>query len=258
MIHAVQLPCPTSTPSPQPDESLPPSSSTHPATPGSDPRPDPSTTLPLDELVTTETTEFNDEESSDVPPATNASDCSENIICLAVAGIVGVLLMIIAVTVISLIAIACCKARRKTVRKSTQRKPVSANTDTLVLELEETTTRANAVSVYYDYPTAGDQDNAHTRPNIAYRVTQQEEGYTAGSSGDHPNAAAQNGTQTRPNIAYRAGRQGAGNIGSNDYQAVVDQLIHGGDRSTGDVDIRAERNVAYAASVTMKKNVAYK
>ena len=35
-------------------------------------------------------------------------------------------------------------------------------------------------------------------------------------------------------------------------------MIQGGGRSTGDVDIRAERNIAYAASVTMKKNVAYK
>ena len=135
--------------------------------------------------TTTETTEFNDEESSDVPLATNASNCSENIICLAVAGIVGVLLMTIAVTVISLIVIACCKARRQTARKSTQRKPVSASTDNLVLELEETMTRANAVSVYYDYPTAGDQDNAHTRPNIAYRATQQEEGNAARSIGGH-------------------------------------------------------------------------
>ena len=113
------------------------------------------------------------------------------------------------------------------------------------------------MSVYYDYPTAGDQDNAHTRPNIAYRATQQEEDNTAGSGDDHPTAAAQNGTQTRPNIAYRAGRQRAGSTGGKDYQAVVDQLIQGGGRSIGDDHIRAERNIAYAASVTMKKNAAY-
>ena len=76
--------------------------------------------------------------------------------------------------------------------------------------------------------------------------------------GDHTTAAAQNSTQTRPNIAYRAGRQGAGSTGGSEYQAVVDQLIQGGGRSTGDDDIRAERNIAYAASVTVKKNVAYK